>query len=109
MQWWPCLPMSAHRTPALVVRGGGLQLLLRYFWLRRCRLALRTLLVCLASRIASCEVPLQGFCSSVRYLLYIVPIASALVALQVPALVLLVALRSVAKMANFSPYPRFSC
>ena len=58
--------MSAHRTLALVVQGRGPQLLLRNLWLRQCRLALRPLLGCLALRIASCEVPLQGFYESVR-------------------------------------------
>ena len=53
--------MSAHRTPALVVQGGGPQLLLRNLWLRQCRLALRPRLCCLASRIASRAVPFRGF------------------------------------------------
>ena len=105
MQWWPCLPMSVHHPPSLVVQGGGPQLLLRCLWLRRCRLALRPLLVCLAYRIASREVPLQGFCPSVHYLSYMVPVASALVAQKVPVLVLLVALCSVAS-GEFFPHIR---
>ena len=95
--------MSAHRTPALVVQGWGPQLLLRNLWLRQGRLALRPLPVCIASRIASREVPLQGFYTSVRYLSCMVPVASARVAQQVPAPVLLVALRRVASVANFFP------
>ena len=37
------------------------------------------------------------------------PVAFALIALTVPAQVLVVALHSVAEVATFSPNPRFSC
>ena len=64
-------------------------------------------LCCLASRFASREVPLLGFYACVGYLSCVFPVASALVALPVPAQVLVVALRSVAKVAILSPNPRF--
>ena len=92
--------MSAHCTPALDVRGGP-QLLLRTFgfvsvaWPRLC---------CLASRIASREVPLLGFMREFVLCPVFIPVASALVAQD-----LVVALRSVAMVAIFSPNPRFSC
>ena len=51
---------------------------------------------------------LMGFYAWVGYLSYVIPVASALVAQWVPAQVLVVALRSVARMVNFSPNPQFS-
>ena len=100
--------MSAHRTPALDVQGGGPQLLLRTFWLRQCRLALQPRLCCLASRIASREVPLLGFMREFVLCPVFIPVASALVAQQDTAQDLVVALCSVAMVAIFSPNPRFS-
>ena len=45
---------------------------------------------------------LTGFYARVSYLSYVIPPGSALVAQRVPAQVLAVALRSVARVANFS-------
>ena len=64
-------------------------------------MALRPHLCCLTSRFAYREVPLLFF-------LGVFPVAFALIALTVPAQVLVVALRSVAEVATFTPNPRFS-
>ena len=52
-------------------------------------------------------MPLLVFYACVGFLSCVFPVASALVALPVPAQVLVVALSSVAEVAIFSPNPRF--
>ena len=78
-----------------------------HFWLRQCHMVLRLHLYCLPSRF-----------TIVRYLYWFLglcgvsPVFSvpfALIARTIPALVLVLALRSVADVAVFSPIPRFSC
>ena len=88
--------------------GWGAAAFLRNFWLHQCCLALQPCLCWLASRIASREVPLIVFMSELVLCPVFIPVASALVAQQDTAQVLVVALRSVAKVAIFSPNPQFS-
>ena len=88
--------------------GWGAAASLHNFWLRQCCLALRPRLCWLASRIASCEVPLLVFMRELVLCPVFIPVASALVAQQDTARNLVVVLRSVAKVAIFSPNPRFS-
>ena len=77
-----------------------------HFWLRQCHMVLQPHLYCLPSRF-----------TIVRYLYWFLglcgvsPVFSvtfALIARTIPAAVLVLALRSVADVAIFSPTPRFS-
>ena len=76
-----------------------------HFWLRQCRLVLRPHLYCLPSRV-----------TIVRSLYWVLglggvspvfAVAFALLAWTIPASVLMLALRSAADVAVFSPIPRF--
>ena len=77
-----------------------------HFWLRQCRMVLRPHLYCLPSRF-----------TIVRYLYWVLglcgvspvfSVAFALIARTIPAPVLVLALRSAANVAVFSPILRFS-
>ena len=77
-----------------------------HFWLRQCRMVLRPHLYCLPSRftIVRSLYWVLGLCG-------ISPVFSvvfALIVRTIPAPVLVLALRSAADVAVFSPIPRFS-
>ena len=80
---------------------------LRILWLRQCRMELRPHLYCLPSRFPYREIPLLIFLGMCGIWSCVFPVAFVLIALTVPAQVLVVALRSVAEVATFSPNPRF--
>ena len=76
------------------------------FWLRQCRMVLRPRLYCLPSRftIVRSLYWVLGLCG-VRP---VFSVAFALTARTIPGQVLVLALRSAADVAVFSPIPRFS-
>ena len=79
-----------------------------HFWLCQCRMVLRPLLYCLPSRFTYSEVPLLFFLGMCGVWSGVFQVAFAVITRTVPAQVLIVALRSVADMAAFSPILQFS-
>ena len=77
-----------------------------HFWLRQCRMVLRTHLYCLPSRftIVRCLYWFIGLCGVGP----VFSVAFALIARTIPAPVLVLALRRVADVAAFSLIPWFS-
>ena len=76
-----------------------------HFWLRQCRMVLRPHLYCLPSRftIVRSLYGVFGWCGVSP----VFSVAFALIARTIPAPVLVLALRSAADVAVFSPIPRF--
>ena len=76
-----------------------------HFWLRQCRMVLRPHLYCVPSRFTIVRYLywVLGFCG----VSLVLSVAFALIARTIPALVLVLALRSAADVSVFSPIPRF--
>ena len=77
-----------------------------HFWLCQCRMVLRPHLYCRPSRFTIMRSPywVLGLCGVSP----VFSVAFALIARTIPAPVLVLALRSAADVAVFSPIPRFS-
>ena len=102
------ITLASREFRVLSCGSSGEPAVFAHFWLRQCRMVLRPFLYCLPSRFPYREVPLLVFLGMCGIWSCVFHVAFAMITLTVPAQVLIVALRSVADVAAFSPIPWFS-